>query len=302
MLVLVALLAAPGALTASAQQPLTLDSMTVRVWPEFDQPSALVFLTGTLPADAALPADVRVPVPAGAEINAVAYGSTGGGLFAADYEQQGDELVVTVEQNIVWVEFYDPSLTVDGDKRTYSLSVTPAYDVAQFFWEIQRPADAADLVVEPGGDGTFTTDSVGLLSYVVPAGAVSAGQTQSIDVSYTKPTDTLSVDMLPTPSAPLEQGAATDFEVAEDATAEAPATWLVIVLLAAGLALVAAGVWWYTTQMQSTRRPRRASAAPGGRAARSDRPASGKGKRFCTQCGATVSPSDTFCSKCGARL
>ena len=49
----------------------TLDQLTADIWPDYDQPSVLVLLTGTLPDDVAYPATITVPIPDDATVNAV---------------------------------------------------------------------------------------------------------------------------------------------------------------------------------------------------------------------------------------
>ena len=63
-------LAAP---TVRAQTPVTaLDRLEIELWPDYDRPALLVLLTGVLPPGTAMPAAVSIPIPADADINAVA--------------------------------------------------------------------------------------------------------------------------------------------------------------------------------------------------------------------------------------
>ena len=59
--------------TGHTQDKVTaIDSLAVEIWPDYDRASVLVLLTGTLLADAKLPASITLPIPAAAQLNAVA--------------------------------------------------------------------------------------------------------------------------------------------------------------------------------------------------------------------------------------
>ena len=56
-----------------AQTPVSvIDSLDIEIWPDYDRASVLVLLTGALPGDTRLPASVTLPLPGGAQINAIA--------------------------------------------------------------------------------------------------------------------------------------------------------------------------------------------------------------------------------------
>jgi hypothetical protein len=58
---------------ARGQGPVTtLESLAIFIWPDYDRPSVLVLLTGTLAGDEPLPAVVTFPLPEDAQLNAVA--------------------------------------------------------------------------------------------------------------------------------------------------------------------------------------------------------------------------------------
>ena len=70
LLVLLMLVAVP----VQAQSVLHLSTLSVDIWPEYDQPAVLMIYHITLASDTALPASLTVRVPSGVEINAVAVG------------------------------------------------------------------------------------------------------------------------------------------------------------------------------------------------------------------------------------
>jgi len=62
----------------------TIDTLVVDLWPDYDRASVLVLLTGTLSADTKLPATVIFPVPATAQLNAVARIDSSDGVMKDD--------------------------------------------------------------------------------------------------------------------------------------------------------------------------------------------------------------------------
>ena len=283
LLVAALLLAAP---TAHAQEPIALDSLTVRIWPEFDQPSALVFLIGQVASGTPLPAELRFSLPLSATIHAVAFvDEISGDLLAAEYRQEGNEVVVTSPNGSFWVEFYDTALQAEGQQRTYALTWTAPYAIATLTYEVQSPYGAQGLAVEPAG-GAFSTDDFGLPLYTLARNGIAAGEALELRLTYTKADNRLTADQLS--SAAGESIPQTDAAATATGTGIPP---LAVALLAAGGLLILGGVgyWFFQTVRPFSRR-----AAP--------TPQVKSGGGFCPQCGRPAQPGDRFCRHCGARL
>lgn len=284
---------APAA--AGAQDAVVIDHLTVRVWPEFDRPSALVFYIAELGDDVALPADLRLGLPPDAEVNAVAYTDpSSGNLLMADYDIEGNAVSFSTPSPSLWIEFYDTALAVDGQRRDYALVLQMPYQVNDLVWEIQQPAGAMGFTLNVEGEQTLTTDESGLTTSVVQGGSLAAGQIVEMSFSYDKANDVLTADQLESTTA--DAGAA-EQTAAPAQQSEGPSTLAIFALLVGGLALVGAGVWWYL-QQNTGRRPAR----EGQRAASRGGKSGGAGGRFCTKCGASAEPGDRFCRNCGASL
>lgn len=285
--ILLALLLAPAGVLAQGET-LRLELLTVRVWPEFDRPSALVFLIGEVDAATVFPVDITIDLPAGAQVNAVAYlDPDTNSLLMAQSQQEGSTLTITLEAPTFWVEFYDPALTIEGDRRSYAFNWTTPYAVDVILWEVQTPYNAQDMVIEPSEGGEMDTDQMGLPSMTIIEGGMAAGATLSLEFTYTKPDSILSADAMGV--RPTDAGTTTTLEPAADTGGTSP---LVIVLLVvAGVGLIGGGVYWY---LHSTGLLER-------RGAGVRQPISGE-KRFCTQCGKPVGGEDLFCRHCGAKL
>lgn len=271
----------PGA--AQAQSPLVLDELIVRVWPEFDQPAALVFYIGQLSADTPLPAEVTIQIPEGAVLHAVAYEDSAG-LVSTDFEQNGTAITLTTPTGSVWVEFYD-DLAIDGAVRTYNRSFAPGLEVRNLIWGVQHPGAASGFAVSAPSDGTLTQDQYGLPVTEAVLGSLAAGASFDLSFSYSNSQGTLSVDLF-SAAEPAPEVAAP----AAAAGLAAPPAWLTVLLLVIGFAAIGGGVYWYATIQRPA--SKRAGTAP--------RKAS-RG-RFCTSCGELVDREDTFCRHCGVEL
>jgi hypothetical protein len=284
LVILLAVLLVPGA--ARAQDTVTVANMTIRVWPEFDDPSVLLILEGQ--ASAPGPVDLTIPLPAGSRINAVAYTDDTGNLLTLENTEQGGGITFQTPTGGFWIEIYDPALAMDGDNRSYDLSWTPTFNITNLGIEVQTPFGARSMAIIPEGT-TGGTDQFGLPLTVISQQNVQAGDTVSLSFTYTKTDPTLSADWLGqtlpsevTPSAPI--GAA---------AGGAPSTLVIVLMIVGGLALVGGGVWYVLQSRQK----------PGARAAHRVVPAArGAGQKFCTQCGKAIEPGDKFCRHCGAKV
>ncbi len=192
------------AIPLAAQVSPAIDTLTIRIWPEFDRPEALVFYMGQTAAD--LPASLTFTIPPTGRIHAVAYQLPDGRLANATFTFESNTLTMASPNGTFHVEFYDSALSFDGERRRYRLVWSGPHPVNRLIWEVQQPAGASNLSVSPG-ESTLSADDFGLPLYRVEAGAVPAGETASIEVRYTKPTDTLTADLLEAGPQPTVQPA-----------------------------------------------------------------------------------------------
>ncbi len=104
-----------SASSVRAQNPVTLSSSQVQIWPEYDKPSVLVIYQMTLPASTIFPVDLSIRIPAAAgDPNAVAIRQVDGTLLNADYTRQvsGEWATIsfTTTASEIQLEYYDPSI------------------------------------------------------------------------------------------------------------------------------------------------------------------------------------------------
>ncbi len=271
---------------ATAQGEITLASLTVRVWPEFDRPSALVFLIGEVSPGATLPADLTFSLPPTAALNAVAYEDPASGdLLTAQSSQVGNLLTMTSPNGTFHIEYYDLALSIEGDQRSYALSFPLPYTVTgEIVVEVQQPVNASSLSVTPVG-GTTVTDALGQPAYVVTLPGVQAGETLALSFTYTKPDTALTADQFQQPAVipPVD----TTSTAGAAGSSGLPLGWTIAIVLAA-VAAVSAGVFLAIRNRRPM--PRRA------------KPTTEGSKRFCTQCGKPVPADARFCPHCGVAL
>lgn len=287
---------------AQSPAPITFDSVLVEIWPEYDQPSVLVMYHLTLAASTRLPADITLRIPAvSGGPHAVAMQDVAG-LYNLTYSTavQGDWLVISFNTPVpeIRVEYYDPTITRDDSRRSFTYTWPGDYAVNAFTIQVQQPARATDMAFLPDlGSGQVRSD--GLTYYNMLAGQVNAGTGFNLQISYTKTDDSLTNPDSFQQAQPVQP---VDSNTTGRVTMNDVLPWA---LGSLGLLLIAAGVWWYLRTGQpaaSAARPRHASRrAPN--AVDAGLPASDpKETVYCSQCGKRAGAGDLFCRTCGTKL
>ncbi len=284
-----------------AQELTHFATVQVDIWPEYDRPTVLVMYDLTLPEQTTLPTEVvlRIPRRAG-EPHAVAVRQADGMLVNAPYRRtvEGDWSVlrITASTPEVHVEYYDPQLERKGNQRHYVFEWPGGLSAESLTLRVQQPATAEAFQITPSL-GSAVVGGDGLMYYTGDWGTVSTDQTFTVEITYEKADNTLSVEQVQLePAAPLEQARG------RSTTAD----WLPWVLGGVGLLLVGVGVIWYVRaeraerQERGRRRKHRPRTVPPPEAQVDDEQEAAA--RFCPQCGSRAQPGDRFCRQCGARL
>lgn len=276
---------------ALAQVPApSLESLYIAFWPDYDDPSVLVLMTGTLPATAALPAAVTIPVPSGAEVNAVARVNEQG-MADTEFEVQGDSLTLVTPDPQFRVEFYVP-YEQEGDLRTFNYDWEASVDVEEFIAEIQQPLNASSLTTQPPPATSGPSPNDGLTYHALPPQRLPANTPFNVSFSYEMSSPGLTAGQAappPSQSEPATPGGT---------TAVAPGVdWL---LVGAGIVILLLAIvvtWLVATRFsggRSTNKPRRPrKPAPKAREAQTI---------YCHSCGTPANKGDQFCRSCGTRL
>jgi hypothetical protein len=279
--------------TVRAQSTPTLENLQIQLWPDYDKAAVLVIYDFSVSAETALPAEMSLRLPSGAQLLAVAKDENNK-LVTIDYQppvRQGiyDVLSFSVADRATQhVEFYLP-YTREGNVRSFSFAWPGDYAVKTATVRFQQPVDATDVKIEPAFSTTGQKQD-GLLYYDKALGALAAGQVSLFKVSYQKPTDSLSVSLLGVqPTAPLDQ------PVSGQASLTSFLPWF---LGGLGVLLIVGGGTWYWLAGRSMKAPTRSRRRHTNRSDEAD----GSTTVYCAQCGKRTQPGDRFCRTCGARV
>ena len=277
--------------TVFAQASVALEKLKVSLWPEYDRPGVLVIYRATLPADQTLPVELTFRLPAAAgEPSAVAYRQDDLNLITMPYQRQlvGDLAMVTFTTSVreVQLEYYDPALQVQGSDHNYVFTWPGDYAVEEFAAEVQQPAQATRLSVTPAlGSGVLGSD--GMTYFGAVLGSLTAGQPQSVELSYEKTGSGLSFERLQ-PVEPIARPAS----LGERVLSWPYWSWA-LGALGAALLILAVVIFVRSRRADVDDRPGRAR----------HKPAAASGTRlYCHNCGAPAEAQAVFCSMCGTKL
>lgn len=283
---------------ALAQTGPTLTALTIELWPEYDQPSMLVIMRGTLAPTVVLPTTIILHIPAAAGgPSAVAGQDPTGQLFNIPFTTAavGDILTVQFEAQLAsfQLEYYDPRLTTLGEMRDYTFGWQADFSAEAASLRVQEPPDARDLSAEPPVTWAGSSD-LGVNYYTAALGPIAVGQDISVHLRYAKTTNALTISALnQPPGAP----AMSDANPATVAWTPSPQ-----LLIGAALGLVGIGMmgWGAVWLARSWRHPARRRRPPRTTSTPMSSSVTNSSARFCTQCGQPHLAGDRFCRQCGA--
>ncbi len=279
---------------ALADDPGRLSKLTVRVWPEYDQPTVLVWLTGNLADATNLPREIAVLIPTTAAINAVAWEDPDG--TPHDISKQmtnlGDgfqRVTFTLPKAQFRVEYYDDLIKGAPDKSIVFVYKSAA-PVDQLTLEVQQPLKATNFGVTPAAQST-RDDTDGLKYFVSTFANVAVNQTLTTQVKYTKTDPSLSFVAVPTPAA----APASPATAPADSASTTSNVYLLFALVVVGV-LGVLGVFLFQRSNRQAE-PARALAPRRGKRRGEQNAAT----VFCVQCGHPLIAEDNFCPKCGTK-
>lgn len=285
-----------------AQADITVDSVRVDIWPEYDRPAALVIYNVTLSPEVSLPASIKLRIPAAAgQPYAVAWQSADQGLYDLMYQKNtvGEwiEISFSAPAPNLRIEYYDPEIQKTGGKRDFIFNWPGDYTVKNLSVMVQQPVNATNMSLRPdAGSGRKAED--GLTYYTIAAGEVKAGTTFQLTISYEKPDDSLTNPKQFQEAQPVQ---AVDSSTAGRVTLDQTLPWAVG---GAGILLIAGGLFWYWRTNNAGKQAKEKAVRRHERASAVEAEASGSAGplAFCHQCGKKASPGDVFCRSCGTRL
>lgn len=287
---------------ASAQTPVStypdhLAVLELDLRPEFDQPSMLVIYHMVLDSNTKLPATLKLTLPASVrEPSAVAWvDPADGNLYSLAYnvEVSGENtyLTFTTTSPEVQVEYYDPALTQDGEKRLYQFNWPGEFDIDNMAIHIQQPMGAENMKISPSlGSPKLGQNEVKY--YYSQLGAVTKGTSFNLSMQYEKKDKALSIEQLKVESsAPLN-----DTTFGRTSMTELM-PWIIGILVL--LLLISLVVWIrlvkYNPNHQRKQNRHKSSVLKFNDGV-DDEPT------YCHQCGQRAEKGDLFCRLCGEKI
>ena len=270
-----------------AQNAVTFESLNVRLWSEYDQPSMLVIYDFELTPDTTLPAKVDIRIPKDANITAVAY-QEGGDLLNTEFAgpvEDGNWLVITYFVKTLTtyhLEYYQP-ITRSGNDRSFTYQWSGKYLIKNFRVEIQLPDDSTAVKARPMLP--FVPNQP-FLSGSASVSNLEAGKTYQVDLSYSRISE---ASILPAVSP---QVAAAE-PITQDTAGRVTLDNLPYILGGVGVLLIVLAIYyfWRSKSVQAVK-PRK----------RNQHTREEKTVIYCQECGARSNTDDRFCRVCGSKL
>lgn len=261
----------------------SLEQLSIEFWPDYDQSTVLVLLTGSVPAGSSLPATITLPIPAGANLHAVARMTNDGGLIDdIQFTLGSDSLTLTTPENRFRVEYYFP-YQADGLQRTFTFRWLADIPVGNLAVRVQQPRAAVTMQTTPPAE-LISEGNDSLRYHNLAVQAAPAGQPITIEVNYTMGSDQLTFQANPQTNSQTSVPATSPTQ---------PFNWPVLLAIVGG-SLLLIGFGWQLVISQQQKRGRVARPRPQAQSA--------SAVKFCHECGMTIRPGDRFCRQCGQAL
>ena len=285
---LFALLIAP--FPASAQEQVALDTVTVQLLPEFDQPSMLVILNIQLASTVSLPTELTFQLPGNVDKPyVVAVGPTAQTVSDQNidytYQKNGAwlDVTITADYPAIQIEYYDSELEIQGENRSFAFLWPSNYATNALNVCLRVPVDTIEVTTDP--KMRETTPAGSEQTYLEwGTSNLEAGEQVPILISYIKTSDRLSM------SGTIQA------EAVDESTEGrvSLSNYLPYILGGLGILLILAGglYFWQTSKGKTEPRKRHRSR---------DEDSEG-GDVYCHQCGKRAQANDRFCRTCGTRL
>ena len=274
----------------SAQGNLTLASVSVQLWPEYDQPSMLVITDFEVDADTQFPASVTFQIPQDANLIAVAAYDASGSLVNAVFDgpnagSEWQSFTITLNSAAARFEYYQP-ITFNGDQRVFSYLWNGAYTVNEFSIRVLEPLDTTSLTTIPNLASVEQQD--GLKYFRGEPVKLSADEQFTLNLDYKKSSNTLITSSQGVqPAAPVDENTPGRVSLSN---------YLPYLLGGLGVVMIIGGFayYWQAGRGSSKKSRRRARSNSDGEQNDED--------SYCPQCGVRAKSGDRFCRVCGGRI
>jgi hypothetical protein len=274
----------------SAQNNVILSSVSVQLWPEYDQPSMLVITDFELAASTPLPASVTFHIPQDANLIAVAAYDASGSLVNAVFDGPNAEgewqtFSITLGSTAARYEYYQP-ITFNGEQRIFSYLWDGAHAVGIFNIRVLEPLDTTSLTTTPELASIAQENE---LKYFKGAPVkLAAGEQFALNLDYKKSSDALIASPQGVqPAAPVDENTPGRVSLSN---------YLPYLLGGLGVVMIVGGFAYYWRAGRGTsKRTRRRTHSNGENEENNE-------ESYCPQCGSRAKPADRFCRVCGGRI
>lgn len=175
-----------------------VDSLSVLVEPEYDDPRVLVVLESTLSADTPLPHRARFDIPKSAVNVGMACEVVDGQHKCKTYTMDDSGAYQRLSYNAdtsrqLFLEYYYDPFAGQKTEKSFVYEYRAPYDVKRLKVAIQQPLKAENYKIEPASEKSLKDDK-GMNIFLYEYDDVAEGRVLTFDVSYSKSD--------PEPSAP----------------------------------------------------------------------------------------------------
>ena len=270
-----------------AQNAVTLESLNVRLWAEYDQPSMLVIYDFEPTVDTTLPASINIRIPKDANITAVAY-QEGNGLLNTEFGgpvEDGNWQTITLlikKLTTYHLEYYQ-QIPRDGNNLSFTYQWTGDYPINNFRVEIQLPDDSTAVKARPMLP--FVPNQP-FLSGSASVNNLAAGKTYRVDLHYSRLSEN---SVMPASTAQVTASE----PVTQNTAGRVTLDNLPYVLGGVGVLLIVLAIYYFwrsnSTQVSKPRK-------------RQHNAKDEKEPVYCHECGTRAHAEDRFCRTCGSKL
>ena len=226
-----------------AENVITLDTVEIDIWPEYDQPSVLVIMHIFISPATTLPTALELHIPSRVgNPTQVAVRQADGDLVDSPYGRviEGNLSVITLVASNpeIQIEYYDPSLSRLGSIHSFTYEWQGDYDVTSLSFEIQEPITATKMqIMPPFGAGLQGDDGITYFDSTI--GTIQHGFDFTVFLKYQKDNDLLTISALQVkPSSPISS----------KTPGRAPGLNIVLIWIIGGLVVLLSaggGVWYW---------------------------------------------------------
>jgi len=182
---LVLILLFTGQSLASTPQ---IGRMRVAIWPEFDDPGALVIYDGRFIDDGSFPIETTFLIPKGAVISDACSLSPKGQHFCQLFTQRNagdmDEVLLKLPYPNFYLSFHIKPFKGDNPLRRFNYVIKTSHPVSKLEVDIQKPLRAESFVINPETDEKEELKGFEHYRYVFKD--KEAGMVIPFDISYRK--------------------------------------------------------------------------------------------------------------------